>query len=96
MFHPKCVDEWLKKWNRTCPLCKTSISRRKERREDTRPLLETDTTTTPDHSSPGSGARGSYGTMDDHDQSEDEPEVVIATVHGPGATPYPAPTAAAV
>lgn len=27
VFHPKCVDEWLRKWNRTCPLCKCSIKR---------------------------------------------------------------------
>lgn len=27
MFHPKCVDEWLQKWNRTCPLCKSTIKR---------------------------------------------------------------------
>lgn len=27
MFHPSCVDEWLKNWNRVCPLCKASISR---------------------------------------------------------------------
>ena len=28
VYHPKCVDEWLQKWNRTCPLCKTAIRRR--------------------------------------------------------------------
>ena len=93
MFHPKCVDEWLKKWNRTCPLCKSSISRRKGRREDAQPLLETDTATTPDHSSAGGGARGSYGTMDDQPE-QDVPEVAIATVHD--TAPYPAPMAAAV
>lgn len=27
VFHPKCVDEWLQKWNRTCPLCKSTIRR---------------------------------------------------------------------
>ena len=27
VFHPKCVDEWLHKWNRTCPLCKSTIKR---------------------------------------------------------------------
>lgn len=27
VFHPKCVDEWLQKWNRTCPLCKSTIKR---------------------------------------------------------------------
>ena len=27
MFHPKCVDVWLQKWNRTCPLCKSAIKR---------------------------------------------------------------------
>lgn len=27
VFHPSCVDEWLKNWNRVCPLCKASISR---------------------------------------------------------------------
>lgn len=27
VFHPKCVDEWLRKWNRTCPLCKSTIKR---------------------------------------------------------------------
>ena len=28
VFHPSCVDEWLQKWNRTCPLCKSAIHRR--------------------------------------------------------------------
>ena len=28
VFHPKCVDVWLQKWNRTCPLCKSTIKRR--------------------------------------------------------------------
>lgn len=28
VFHPKCVDEWLRKWNRTCPLCKSTIKRK--------------------------------------------------------------------
>lgn len=28
VFHPKCVDEWLSKWNRTCPLCKSTIKRK--------------------------------------------------------------------
>ena len=27
VFHPKCVDIWLQKWNRTCPLCKSAIKR---------------------------------------------------------------------
>ena len=32
VFHPSCVDEWLQKWNRTCPLCKSTIQRRKRGR----------------------------------------------------------------
>ena len=32
VFHPSCVDEWLQKWNRTCPLCKSTIERRKRGR----------------------------------------------------------------
>lgn len=28
VFHPLCVDEWLQKWNRCCPLCKSAIKRR--------------------------------------------------------------------
>ena len=28
VFHPSCVDEWLQKWNRCCPLCKSAIKRR--------------------------------------------------------------------
>jgi E3 ubiquitin-protein ligase RNF13 len=32
IFHPSCVDEWLQKWNRTCPLCKSTIERRKRGR----------------------------------------------------------------
>ena len=28
VFHPKCVDVWLQKWNRTCPLCKSAIKRK--------------------------------------------------------------------
>ena len=34
MFHPKCVDEWLQKWNRVCPLCKLSITRGRQNRSD--------------------------------------------------------------
>ena len=40
MFHPKCVDEWLKKWNRTCPLCKSTIKRRGGRTQN--PPAQTD------------------------------------------------------
>lgn len=25
VFHSNCVDEWLVKWNRTCPICKREI-----------------------------------------------------------------------
>ena len=31
VFHPSCVDEWLQKWNRTCPLCKSAIQRKRGR-----------------------------------------------------------------
>ena len=40
VFHPKCVDEWLKKWNRTCPLCKSTIKRRGGRTQN--PPAQTD------------------------------------------------------
>ena len=33
VFHPSCVDEWLQKWNRTCPLCKSTIQRRGQGRD---------------------------------------------------------------
>lgn len=51
MFHPACVDEWLKKWQRTCPLCKKAISRRGQpaTAAETRPLL--------------SEEQGNYGSM---------------------------------
>eukprot|EP00731_Ephydatia_muelleri_P030366 Em0021g889a len=26
VYHPRCIDEWLHKWNRVCPLCKASIT----------------------------------------------------------------------
>ena len=38
MFHPKCVDEWLQKWNRVCPLCKLSITRQKRSDEQSQLL----------------------------------------------------------
>ncbi len=40
VFHPKCVDEWLKKWNRTCPLCKSTIKRKGGRTQN--PPAQTD------------------------------------------------------
>lgn len=41
VFHPDCVDEWLHKWKRTCPLCKKAISRRNQPAlaAETHPLL---------------------------------------------------------
>ena len=27
VYHSKCVDEWLMKWNRVCPVCKRVILR---------------------------------------------------------------------
>ena len=33
VYHSKCVDEWLMKWNRVCPVCKRVILRN-ERGED--------------------------------------------------------------
>ena len=41
VFHPKCVDEWLQKWNRTCPLCKITIKRKK--RSTNNPPTQTNT-----------------------------------------------------
>lgn len=40
VFHPKCVDEWLQKWNRTCPLCKSTIKRKGGRSQN--PPAQTD------------------------------------------------------
>ena len=42
VFHPKCVDEWLQKWNRTCPLCKSTITRRRASNPRTSPSSTTD------------------------------------------------------
>lgn len=39
VFHPVCVDEWLQKWNRTCPLCKVEVSRRGRRTTEQVSLL---------------------------------------------------------
>lgn len=39
VFHPLCVDEWLQKWNRTCPLCKLEVSRRGRRTTEQVSLL---------------------------------------------------------
>jgi E3 ubiquitin-protein ligase RNF13 len=39
IFHPKCVDEWLQNWNRTCPLCKKPITRRNVQVEERGGLL---------------------------------------------------------
>lgn len=96
VFHPKCVDEWLRKWNRTCPLCKTSISRRRDRRSEDAPLLEADTEITSGNSTEDGRNRESYGTMNDQTENEEEremPVVAIATVHG---TSHLSPMAAAV
>ena len=53
VFHPSCVDEWLKNWNRVCPLCKASISRSRDHREQ-EPLLSNDL---------ASGDSATYGTV---------------------------------
>ncbi len=43
VFHPPCVDEWLKNWNRVCPLCKASISHSRGHQQSERePLLSND------------------------------------------------------
>lgn len=67
VFHPKCVDEWLQKWQRVCPLCKSLISRR-ERRNELSPLLRNE----------GQGEeesrRGQYGSVGEDD---DNPEVEV-------------------
>lgn len=26
VYHPRCIDEWLHKWNCVCPLCKANIT----------------------------------------------------------------------
>lgn len=46
VFHPSCVDEWLRKWNRTCPLCKSTIQRRGRGGGTTDPLASSSSSTT--------------------------------------------------
>jgi len=33
VYHSKCVDEWLMKWNRVCPICKRVILRNERGQE---------------------------------------------------------------
>ena len=56
------MDEWLQKWNRTCPLCKVPISRsgRPRNGEQSRLLQDEVSDSTIDPSDDGRN----YGTMD--------------------------------
>ena len=68
VFHPQCVDEWLQKWQRVCPLCKSLISRRDRRRERS-PLLRNE-----GGEESGTDGRGTYGSLG----GEDPPEVEVS------------------
>lgn len=93
------MDEWLQKWNRTCPLCKTSISRRGQgRREEEARLLPTDSEFSSERPSEG---REGYGAVDERPRDEEEeggeaPVVAVVTVHTPETGTQSSATAAAV
>lgn len=40
------MDEWLRKWNRTCPLCKSTIQRRRKGGQTARPQTSSSSSTT--------------------------------------------------
>ena len=66
VFHVKCVDEWLQKWNRTCPLCKSTIKKKKGLKARNPPPTTEDETThlipsTEPAVSSGGGAYGATG-----------------------------------
>lgn len=65
VFHPSCVDEWLRKWNRTCPLCKSTIQRRRERGQSTRPQPSSSSSSTTNHE---------QSRLLSHEESEELPE----------------------
>ncbi len=76
VFHPKCVDEWLQKWNRTCPLCKSTIKRSKGAR---RALIDPDETSGLLSEEGGaSSARTSFNDETDYGTTQ------IVPVLGPG------------
>lgn len=78
MFHPNCVDEWLKNWNRVCPLCKAPISRSRQRRER-EPLLN-------DLESEEASNYGSIRMSDSAiEDNEEEDEVVSDTAASEGS-----------
>ena len=51
VYHSKCVDEWLMKWNRVCPVCKRVILRN-ERNEGQAEAEETEPTSPEEQASP--------------------------------------------
>lgn len=46
VFHANCVDEWLMKWDRSCPICKREIHPERIRNLEQPVSLESDSGTT--------------------------------------------------
>lgn len=81
VFHPKCVDEWLRKWNRTCPLCKSTITRR--RASNPRPSPSSTTDNEQSHLLDSEGEDGQDGEQDSYGATghSDNPLHVVAATN---------------
>ena len=66
------MDEWLRKWNRTCPLCKSTIKRKGTAKDlktptagdETSPLVQQEVGEVLDPEARRRSSRGGYGAMD--------------------------------
>ena len=64
------MDEWLQKWNRTCPLCKSAIKRKPAPRSAT---LETTTETSPLLTTTDEESRGARNRTDTSEEEGGAP-----------------------
>lgn len=69
VFHSNCVDEWLMKWNKVCPICKREIPDEKIR--NLVPLTDTETTAS------------TAAVSDNNNTSDTENVPLLLTLHGP-------------
>ena len=77
VFHAKCVDEWLMKWNRSCPICKREIHPERIRNLEQPVSVESDSGTT----ASALTAITDNSVTSDNDVTESVP--LLVTLHEP-------------
>ncbi|XP_065886649.1 uncharacterized protein [Dysidea avara] len=86
IYHSKCVDEWLMKWNRVCPICKRVILRNERGQDQPENREEGEEENEPSLVEPGSPVAVAADNSSDSNTVENVPLLVSFSSPAEGRT----------